>query len=758
MDQFARKNKNVHVQLKELSAEAMLLTRKIRAERPAPGPPTTNVRTQTAQPNNRDGNTQTSPLGNKLAAPGKRKPGSPCEGEQDKRPRKSGTRKLREAETPKIRRVTSGIQEKTPTNTTQCMHPRTPGDYPATKGPKTDGNQWVEVIGRKAKAASATTVPRGRDQDPGPRSKKRPRPAPPDAIVVRDKTGTYADILRKVKTSINPDAIGATITAVRRTREGDLLLQMGRGCKATPALQDALRSTLGEGATVRTLQPHITLEVRDIDEATGELEVREAATALITKEGGTMTEMKVTLRPAYRGTQLAIIHTTMETGQRLLKEGRLKIGWINARVRRRPVVLKCYRCQGFGHRSHDCKSGKDRSSACRRCSKDGHKAAECNAPPRCRAAQDLVLQTAREEGADVLLLSEHNRSGGPDKWSENETASAAIVVLNSEVPTRPGGCGEGFVWRWIDNIRAYSCYFSPNVDSETYASGLDQLEASIRSASGDIYVAGDFNAKNVMWGSTVTDSRGLLLMEMAARLGLLVLNRGSTPTWSRPHTGSASVIDVIFANERLARCTLQWMVSDRVTLSDHRYIIFKNRHGARDCNKVPAAPRGWNAKRMNKAAFGMRIREEAVRICTQKPADPVSVMIAAIGHSCDSSMPRRVRRTSRRPVFWWSQTIADLRSVCLRARRKAQRASRADATTKDELLRTYKMAKKNLTIEIKRSKEACWKDLLTSVEADPWGLPYRIVMKRLGGHQIPATKDPEELKVIIEDLFPNHGT
>lgn len=34
---------------------------------------------------------------------------------------------------------------------------------------------------------------------------------------------------------------------------------------------------------------------------------------------------------------------------------------------------------------------------------------------------------------------------------------------------------------------------------------------------------------------------------------------------------------------------------------------------------------------------------------------------------------------------------------------------------------------------IKTAQEASWKQLVETVEADPWGLPYKIVVKKIGG-------------------------
>lgn len=54
-----------------------------------------------------------------------------------------------------------------------------------------------------------------------------------------------------------------------------------------------------------------------------------------------------------------------------------------------------------------------------------------------RAAQDLMMQTAEEVGADIILVSEPNRSGeGADGWYPDSSGRAAIFT-NARAGTAP---------------------------------------------------------------------------------------------------------------------------------------------------------------------------------------------------------------------------------------------------------------------------------------------------------------------------------
>lgn len=56
---------------------------------------------------------------------------------------------------------------------------------------------------------------------------------------------------------------------------------------------------------------------------------------------------------------------------------------------------------------------------------------------------------------------------------------------------------------------------------------------------------------------------------------------------------------------------------------------------------------------------------------------------------------------------------------------------------------------------IRKSKKASWVDLCRQVETDPWGLPYKLVTKKLVGRRpIPGLSTPGRVESIIDALFP----
>jgi len=66
-----------------------------------------------------------------------------------------------------------------------------------------------------------------------------------------------------------------------------------------------------------------------------------------------------------------------------------------------------------------------------------------------------------------------------------------------------------------------------------------------------------------------------------------------------------------------------------------------------------------------------------------------------------------------------------------------------------------RVIKSALRIEIRRSQGRCWAELCKQVDTDPWGLPYRLVVKKLVGRRpIPGLKLPGRLDAIVNHLFP----
>lgn len=227
-----------------------------------------------------------------------------------------------------------------------------------------------------------------------PKPLRKPRP---DAIVIGAKDGqSYADILRKVKADPNLTKLGEAVTRIRRTQKGELLLQFKDSGDNTATFQSTILEKIGELAEVRTLTHRTMVEIRDVDEITSERDVSEALKAQLAI---TIPDDAIRLRKAYGGTQIATIKLPGEEASKMIKAGKIRIGWTICRIRERTELKKCFKCLEFGHIATQCRN-QDRSKLCRKCGKDGHIAKDCTADPMCMfCSKDKAIDAKHVAGS-----------------------------------------------------------------------------------------------------------------------------------------------------------------------------------------------------------------------------------------------------------------------------------------------------------------------------------------------------------------------
>ncbi|KAK9687733.1 hypothetical protein QE152_g36042 [Popillia japonica] len=212
---------------------------------------------------------------------------------------------------------------------------------------------------------------------------------------------SYADLLRSVKDNVDIGKVGVKVKAIKKTTKGDLLLEVEGGRKKAGDLREAIKEKLdsdvrvtGNNVTlhildidsdVRVTGNNVTLHILDIDATTTKEEVAMA----IRKQTGRsdlQDNMVTSMRPCKDGNQIATVQVSPGIANKLLKAGRMKIGWVGCRVRKRVTLIRCYRCLDFGHTREGC-NGPDRSDLCVNCCQPGHQVKDCTNKPFCRKCQ-----------------------------------------------------------------------------------------------------------------------------------------------------------------------------------------------------------------------------------------------------------------------------------------------------------------------------------------------------------------------------------
>jgi len=265
-------------------------------------------------------------------------------------------------------------------------------------------------------------------------------------------------------------------------------------------------------------------------------------------------------------------------------------------------------------------------------------------------ANSLLTQIKFETEADVLLISEQYSNWEVQTWFKDKLGTAAIYVNPNKIRVDAHGAGNGFVWVKSKCVTYVSCYFTPNTPVNNFRHGLDMLEDTVRNMEGDVVVAGDFNAKALEWGMPEQDSRGAYIMEMADRLGLSVLNIGSTPTFRRGASGT--IPDVSFASENLSRRVTDWKVLETFNGSDHQYITFQIHDTSQSTRRNVARPIRWNVAKLDTDKLVQVLQQEYQNLPdathATESADAAEALVketmSLIHRACDASMPRKGSR------------------------------------------------------------------------------------------------------------------
>lgn len=207
-------------------------------------------------------------------------------------------------------------------------------------------------------------------------------------------------------------------------------------------------------------------------------------------------------------------------------------------------------------------------------------------------------------------------------------------------------------------------------------------------------------------------------------------------------------------------------MSETFSFSDHHYVSFRLNEGPLDVcsgdeehgHGTETGTPGWAVRQMNANALRLYLRSTDPNVSPLD--DPAEAAVESLNTyltgACNASTPVRTEHPRRkRPVHWWNEEIADLRRRCNASRRRyVRRARHSSLTNPTNERETFRADRKALRIAIRASQERSWAALCTAVENNPWGLPYRVVTRKIGRRRPGAEargREPE----IADHLFPS---
>lgn len=376
---------------------------------------------------------------------------------------------------------------------------------------------------------------------------------------------------------------------------------------------------------------------------------------------------------------------------------------------------------------------------------------------RSTTAHALLQQYVIENSVVAVIISEQNKSMTTGTWIDDETKTAAIwLPPSANFPIIHSGYGRCFAWIKNSNLSIISCYLTPRLTDGEFQVRLNDIEDKARQIGNPLIIAGDFNAKATEWGSTLTNRRGRMILDMAARLGLYVANSGTATTFRRPGC-TPTTPDITLVSDSLAGKLKNWRVLEEYNGSDHQYISFEiGERAQRSLRPQRQGTRKWNSKSLDVPALIATLDICATSIGPSSEASTiVEQTMSNLVEACNVSMPKIGKSTRRKAAYWWTSEIADLRRTCLRCRRRLTRARPHGGASIEE--DEYKAARKNLKKAITESKRAKWEELRNDLNQNPWGIGYRIVSNKLGASTAKPELSSQKMTEIVDTLFPTHA-
>ncbi|CAK1590822.1 unnamed protein product [Parnassius mnemosyne] len=374
----------------------------------------------------------------------------------------------------------------------------------------------------------------------------------------------------------------------------------------------------------------------------------------------------------------------------------------------------------------------------------GTKIVQCNRKPN----TEKVIKAAIALFDDTISITQC-----PDLTTEN----IAVAIL------RTGAWDLGVV----------SVYLEGDKPLEPYLNMIETAVAGL--GTGNVIFGGDINAWNTWWGSREVDKRGI---EVAARLDqmeLHILNNGTAPTFDTIRGGKrfTSCVDVTTCSTNLLGRIDNWRLSEEVTSSDHRAILFDVNLEKSLSTEIKRSTRKFNTRKANWSEF----REKLTQIWQEKGINKLQInkiekkedlegkvreITETISDACEHSMPK-IKSKKRVGLPWWTDELTQRKKDVSRLKR---RISYAAPVRREWVVEQYVRAKEEYQQQVKNAQTSSWKDFCSRQEQESmWDGVYRVISRTTQRKEdIPLVRDgktlgnTESARALAETFYPDDNT
>ncbi|CAK1591431.1 unnamed protein product [Parnassius mnemosyne] len=294
-----------------------------------------------------------------------------------------------------------------------------------------------------------------------------------------------------------------------------------------------------------------------------------------------------------------------------------------------------------------------------------------------------------------------------------------------------------------------SVYLEGNKPVEPYLDMIGKAVAGL--GTGNVILGGDVNAWNTWWGSRKTDKRGI---EVAAKLDEMefhIINRGTEPTFDTIRGGKrfSSCVDITTCSTSLLGRVDSWRLSEEVTSSDHRAILFDINLEKSISIDIKRTTRKFNTKKANWREFHEKLTQiwqdkqinniQVDKIYTKEDLEKkIGELTESIVEVCQNSMPQ-IKNKTRMGLPWWTEELSRRKKEVSRLKR---RISYAAPVRRDMVVEQYIQAKQEYQQLVRNAQTTSWKDFCSKQDRESmWDGIYRVIGR--------TTKRQEDIPLVL---------
>ncbi|CAK1579826.1 unnamed protein product [Parnassius mnemosyne] len=267
---------------------------------------------------------------------------------------------------------------------------------------------------------------------------------------------------------------------------------------------------------------------------------------------------------------------------------------------------------------------------------------------------------------------------------------------------------------------------------------LDTIEKAVEAlGTGSVIVGGDVNAWYTWWGSREADVRGIDVAAKLDELELHILNEGTEPTFDTIRGGKrfSNCVDITTCSTSLLGRVENWRLSEEITSSDHRAILFDINLEKSVGIDIERKTRKYNTKKANWSEF----REKLLQIWSNKQITKIEIdkiemreeleikiaeVTKTITELCDNTLPK-LKHKKRMGLPWWTDELTQRKKEVSRLKR---RISYAAPIRREWVVEQYLNAKEGYQQEVKRAQTSSWKDFCSKQDRESmWDGIYRVI-------------------------------